>query len=204
MSSTPTPPAGIRGAIDLSALSARGGTTPADAPAAATGAAGAPDASGLPEGLLVEVTDATFSDVMNRTLKVPAVLVIWSSAHPQTVGLAERQPDGRLHVIFYGNEDGVLAGQLLLLPEGSYRLQMQVVGSPLHAEALRWSIRCDKKDQPEAIANVDQAARNGWTFQVPANCPAQRLELSGRSGDIAQQSEATIAALSLVRAGTRA
>ena len=37
-----------------------------------------------------EVTDATFSEVMNRTLQVPAVLVIWSSAHAQTIGLAER------------------------------------------------------------------------------------------------------------------
>ena len=99
---------------------------------------------------------------------------------------------------------GVLAGQLLLLPAGSYRLQMQVVGSPLHPESLRWSIRCDRKDQPIALAGLDQVARSGWTFEVPADCPAQRLELSGRSGDIAQQSEATIAGLSLVRAGPNA
>jgi putative thioredoxin len=90
MSSTPTPPAGIRGAIDLSALSASARSGPESAPAASAPAAGGPDASGLPEGLLVEVTDATFSEVMNRTLQVPAVLVIWSSAHAQTVGLAER------------------------------------------------------------------------------------------------------------------
>ena len=35
-----------------------------------------------------------------------------------TVGLAERQPGHRLHVIFYGSDDGVLASQLLLLPPG--------------------------------------------------------------------------------------
>jgi len=69
---------------------------------------------------------------------------------------------------------------------------------------LRWSIRCDGKDQPIAIAGLDQVARSGWTFQVPASCPAQRLELSGRSGDIAQQSEATITGLRLVRAGPNA
>jgi hypothetical protein len=127
----------------------------------------------------------------------------WSLAS-STVGLAERESGGRLHVIFYGNEDGVLAGQLLLLPAGSYRLQMQLVGSPLHPETLRWSIRCDGKDQPIAIAGLDQVARSGWTFQVPASCPAQRLELAGRSGDIAQQSEATITGLRLVRAGPNA
>lgn len=124
----------------------------------------------------------------------------WSLAS-STVGLAERQAGKRLHVIFYGNEDGLLAGELLLLQPGTYRLQMQLVGAPLHAESLRWSIRCDKSQEPMAIAAIDQVARQGWIFQVPANCPAQRLELSGRSGDIAQQSEATITGLNLSRAG---
>lgn len=90
MSSTPTPPAGIRGAIDLSALSAPPRATPSAATGGSPPATSDAGASGLPDGLLVEVTDATFSEVMNRTLQVPAVLVIWSSAHPQTVGLAER------------------------------------------------------------------------------------------------------------------
>jgi len=40
-----------------------------------------------------------------------------------TVGLAERQR-GRLHILFYGDEDGTLASQLLLLPPGSYRLSL--------------------------------------------------------------------------------
>ncbi|MDT0214564.1 tetratricopeptide repeat protein [Rothia sp. ARF10] len=123
MSSTPTPPSGARGAIDLSALGR--GAAPAgqagpagpagSAPAGASGSpgglagsggpAGGPTPTGLPEGVLVEVTDATFSEVMNRTLKVPAVLVLWSSAHEQTVGLAERvaaaaaRLEGRVFVV---------------------------------------------------------------------------------------------------------
>jgi hypothetical protein len=116
------------------------------------------------------------------------------------VGLAERQPDGRLHVIFYGNQDGVRASQLLLLPAGSYRLQMQVVGSPVHAETLRWSMRCDKATEPFASVAIADAASRGWTFRVPASCPAQWIELSGRSGDVAQQSDVTIGGLSLRRA----
>lgn len=117
MSTTPTPPSGIRGAIDLSALSspsgvqtppaAPAGATPGAAPGAGTGVGGpaGPSAAGLPAGVLVEVTDATFSEVMNRTLQVPAVLVLWSSAHEQTIGLAERvaavaaQLEGRLFVV---------------------------------------------------------------------------------------------------------
>lgn len=125
----------------------------------------------------------------------------WSFAS-STIGLGERQPGKRLHVIFYGNDDGVLASELLTLAPGTYRLQMQLVGAPVHSETLRWSIRCDKVQEPIAIAAVTDAASRGWTFQVPANCPAQWLELSGRSGDIAQQSEVTIAGLGLSRVGT--
>ncbi|MGE5564055.1 MAG: hypothetical protein ACM3ZV_12240 [Bacillota bacterium] len=117
-----------------------------------------------------------------------------------TVGLAERQPGKHLHVIFYGNEDGVLASQLLLLQPGTYRLQMQSVGAPVHPESIRWSVRCDKSPEPVAIADMTRAS-SGLTFQVPANCPAQWLELSGRSGDVAQQSEVTITGLSLTRVG---
>jgi hypothetical protein len=124
----------------------------------------------------------------------------WSLAS-STVGLAERQPGRRLHAIFYGSEDGVLASQLLLLAPGTYRLQMQLVGTPNHPEALSWSVRCDKSAEPIASSAIDQAAARGWSFAVPANCPAQWLELSGRSGDVTQQSDVTIGPLMLVRAG---
>jgi hypothetical protein len=127
----------------------------------------------------------------------------WSLAS-STIGLAERQPGGRLHLIFYGNVDGVLASELVMLPPGAYHMQLQLVGSPVHPEALQWAIRCDKSAEPVAIAAVDDVASRGWTFQIPANCPAQWLELSGRSGDVAQQSDVTITGLKLDRAGADA
>ena len=40
-----------------------------------------------------------------------------------TLGLAERQSGNRLHVIFYGNEDGVLASQLQTLVPGAYQIE---------------------------------------------------------------------------------
>jgi hypothetical protein len=119
-----------------------------------------------------------------------------------SVGLAERQVRGRLHVIFYGNEDGVLASQLIELPEGRYSLQMQLAESSSHPESLHWSIRCDKVSEPVADIPVDVAAKRGWTFQIPADCPAQWLELSGRAGDFTQQAEATIARFSLKLVGS--
>jgi hypothetical protein len=114
-----------------------------------------------------------------------------------TVGLAERQPGGRLHVIFYGQEDGVLASQLLVLPAGSYQIAMSVSGDPARTRALKWSIRCDKSDKPLAEIGLDQFARGAWTFSVPPQCGAQWLELSGSTSDIAQQSDVTVSGLRL-------
>lgn len=140
----------------------------------------------------VLIRDADFS---NAVAPPPFNWALTSSV----VGLAERQPDKRLHLIFYGNQDGVLAKQLLLLPAGAYRMQLQLSGGGSHPEALRWTIRCDKSNEPLATAGVDQVARAGWTFNVPGDCAAQWLELSGRSGDVAQQSDVTISGLSLTK-----
>lgn len=113
-------------------------------------------------------------------------------------GLAERQPDGRLHTIFYGNQDGVLASQLVLMPAGTYRLEARLVGSPIHPELLHWSIRCANSADPLGSIGLEAAGR-GWTFAIPARCPAQLLELSARSGDVAQQSDVTISGLEVSR-----
>jgi putative thioredoxin len=84
MTDRPTAPGSSR-AVDLSSVqelttptAATGGGGPR--PAAAPGA-GRP----LPQGLVVEATDATIQDAINRSLGVPAVLVLWSSQHPQSV-----------------------------------------------------------------------------------------------------------------------
>jgi hypothetical protein len=124
----------------------------------------------------------------------------WALAS-SSVGLAEREEGGRLHVLFYGTEDGVLARQLVLLPEGRYNLQMQVTGVSSHPNSLHWSIRCDKTSGSVADIPLDVAAKSGWTFEVPSNCPAQWLELSGRAGDFTEQSEATITRIRLKHVG---
>jgi hypothetical protein len=88
-----------------------------------------------------------------------------------------------------------------LLSPGAYNLKAQIVGAPTHAEALQWTLRCDKARDPIATITADQAAKHGWNFLVPANCPAQWLQLSGRSGDVTQQSDVTFAPLNLTRGG---
>ena len=115
-----------------------------------------------------------------------------------TVGLAERQR-GRLHILFYGDEDGTLASQLLLLPPGSYRVSFQLGGEASRAHALTWAIWCDKAPQALSAATLDVAAARGWQFNIPAGCQAQWLRLSGVSTDVPQQVDVSIGGLTLVK-----
>ncbi|MFL6763777.1 MAG: hypothetical protein ACJ8FO_01100 [Sphingomicrobium sp.] len=134
--------------------------------------------------------DASFTD---RTSPPP---FNWALA-ASTVGLAERQPGQRLHILYYGQEDGFLASQLLLLPSGAYRLSMQLLGDRQRARALSWSVWCDKASEPIASATLEVAAARGFSFQIPASCPAQWLRLAGASSDMPQQNDVTIASLKL-------
>jgi hypothetical protein len=115
-----------------------------------------------------------------------------------TVGLAERQTGGRLHVIFYGQEDGVLASQLLVLPPGRYALGMHVSGGE-RMSSLRWALTCADAQAPFASRPLDAFAKGSLTFEVPQGCGAQRLDLVGSSSDIAQQVDATVWGVSLAR-----
>ncbi|KGN42591.1 tetratricopeptide repeat protein [Knoellia aerolata] len=176
MSSTPTPPAGIRGAIDLSALSAKPGPA-ASAPAPTPGvAAGGADASPLPQGLLVEVTDATFSEVMNRTLQVPAVLVLWSSAHEQTVGLAERVAgvaaglEGRVFVVSADvqTSPGILQAFQPVIVQAFGQLTVPVTFGLLQGQPVPLFPGLPPNEEIKAVLDqlVQAAVQNGVTGRV--------------------------------------
>lgn len=137
------------------------------------------------------IHDSSFSD---KLAPPPFNWALTTSA----VGLAERQPGRRLHVLFYGQQDGILASQLVLLDPGTYRLSLQLIGDAAGSKPLNWSIWCDKAISPIASVTLGAAAR-GWQFSVPNSCPAQWLKLSGWSGDSARQVDVTIAALKLER-----
>lgn len=113
------------------------------------------------------------------------------------VGLTERQPGGRLHAIFHGQQDGLLARQLLLLSPGRYRLSMAVAGDLERGKALNWSLRCSSAQSPFSGISLDGLRRQAWTFTVPGDCGAQWLELSGVSGDVAQPSDFIMSGLKL-------
>lgn len=136
--------------------------------------------------------DASFSDAVTPP---PFNWTLTSS----TVGFAERQGGGRLHIIFYGQEEGTLASQLLVLPPGRYTLAMRVMGGGERAASLRWTLTCPRAQAPFTTISLDALAKGPLTFDVPADCSAQQLELVGSSSDIPQQADVTIGQVSLTR-----
>ena len=111
------------------------------------------------------------------------------------VGLAERQGGGHLHVLFYGQQDGVLASQLLVLKAGRYRLKMQVMGDAGTPPALSWTVTCARASAPLVTATV--TPKVDTSFVVPADCPAQRLELHGSAPELPHAFDVTMGAFSL-------
>jgi len=136
------------------------------------------------------IYDAGFSDA---TVPGPFNWALTSS----TLGLAERQKGGRLHVVYYGQDDGVLASQLLLLKPGSYRIAMQITGDLRNAVSLAWTITCANSKTQLAALRLAAVTRGG--FAVPVDCPAQRLELTGSAPELPQTVDLTISGLTLVR-----
>ena len=131
------------------------------------------------------IYDSSFSD---KAAPPPFNWSLTSSA----VGLAERQAGGRLHLVFYGRQDGILATQLLLLQPGSYRISMRLSGDSDNAKSLIWSIWCDNAAMRHRFGDVWMPRTRGLAFRVPQGCAAQWLKLSGASADMPQQVDVTI------------
>jgi hypothetical protein len=119
----------------------------------------------------------------------------WTLAS-SALGLADRQPGGRLHVIYYGQDDGTLVTQLLLLKPGRYRLSMQTSGDSSHARSLGWTITC-ASSHTSLLSLPLGVPDPGAVFEVPQHCEGQFLQLVGHSPDLPQQADVTISGLSL-------
>lgn len=118
-----------------------------------------------------------------------------------TGGVAE-PANGRLRVIYYGRQDASLGQQLLLLPPGQYQLAMTVSGQSPGLGSLVWSVTC--LPQATTILSLPlkpMSGAQGGSFSVPANCPAQRLELNGLIGEFPQSVDVAIGNLRLTKAG---
>lgn len=114
-------------------------------------------------------------------------------------GVAEPEPGGRLHILYYGRDDLVLASQLLILEPGAHRLSMQITGASRTARSLAWSIRCLPSSNEIAAIPLKSGALAATFAVPPSGCSAQRLELIGSSPEFPEESDLTIAGLRLDR-----
>lgn len=90
-------------------------------------------------------------------------------------------PDGpALHLDYDGFSGGVALNQLLLLPEGRFRLSWTAAGSA--GDALEWHLTCVPGGTLLAGASVGGRS-NALDFEVEQECSAQRLVLLGRRGE---------------------
>jgi hypothetical protein len=119
-------------------------------------------------------------------------------------GVAEPEGAGRLHILYYGRDNMVLASQLLMLQPGHHRLAMQIGGLSPSARSLAWRLRCLRDSRSLALLDLTSAKRGilVMDFIVPAQgCEAQSLELAGTAPELPEQADLTIADLRLVRSG---
>ena len=115
MTEQPFHASALRGAVDLSGMQSQAGSSPrgsapsgsapaGSAPAGGAGGQGGPGRPGR-SGLVVEGTDANFSEVLNASVSVPAVLVLWSGRLPEsasyldTVVAVATAYEGRFQVV---------------------------------------------------------------------------------------------------------
>jgi hypothetical protein len=117
-------------------------------------------------------------------------------------GVAEAEGGGRLHILYYGRDDLILASQLLLLKPGPYRLAMRVGGASPTAKSLSWVVRCMPPPRELASFGIASAKRGVLVadFTIPPqDCVAQQLDLLGTAPELPEQADVTIADLRLSR-----
>lgn len=115
--------------------------------------------------------------------------------------VAEAQAGGRLHLIYFGRDNIVLASQLLLLKPGRYRLTADVERS-IDATSIAWRLTCRPTDKPILSLRLGKRGEgNSLTgaFAVAGDCPAQLLELAGTSPEFPETVDLTLANLRLTR-----
>lgn len=115
-------------------------------------------------------------------------------------------PDGAGHVAeltFDGTRRGGLLHQLLVLPPGRYRISAEYrAEAPLDPGALGWELRCGAAAPfatPSVPVGPDAWRSFAFVIEVPANCPAQHLDLAAYPADTVQPATAWVDNLAIAR-----
>ena len=185
MTEQPFNASALRGAVDLSGLQApRGGAgSPAAGQGAGAGGAGSAAAGAAAAGaggstLVVQGTDANFSEVLNASVNVPAVVVLWSARLPESASYLEtvaglaRSYEGRFQIVSVDVDDnpGLLrAFQIQSVPVTIGLIQGQPV--PLFA-----GIQGEQEIRPILDELLTLAVQHGVTGRVEVGAPAGEVE----------------------------
>ena len=185
MTEQPFNASALRGAVDLSGLQApRGGAgSPAAGQGAGAGGSGSAAAGAAAAGaggstLVVQGTDANFSEVLNASVNVPAVVVLWSARLPESASYLEtvaglaRSYEGRFQIVSVDVDDnpGLLrAFQIQSVPVTIGLIQGQPV--PLFA-----GIQGEQEIRPILDELLTLAVQHGVTGRVEVGAPAGEVE----------------------------
>ena len=187
MTSQPFNAAALRGAVDLSSLARP--ATPSSAPAGGPGdaAGGGAGGQGSGDGLRVEATEETFSAVVNGSVTVPAVVVLWASSQPETAQFADlvesvaRAFEGRFRLVSVDADASPgLAGALM------QAVQVQTVPVALglvQGQPVPLFAGVQPREQVEAVVGklLELAVQHGVTGRVDVGAPA------GEAGEVAEE-----------------
>lgn len=116
-------------------------------------------------------------------------------------GIAEAVPGG-LHVIHYGRQDSELAAQTLLLAPGRYRFASPTRAGSVGPGAVQWTLTClgsNKHIMKAKLAQLAAMKNASMELDVPADCAAQRLVLTGIAPEFPETADITIAGVSLTK-----
>jgi hypothetical protein len=116
---------------------------------------------------------------------------------------AKLRTGGGLTVNYSSERENRLAGQIVMLPAGTYRLTTAVeMADAPGAGGVEWQLMCLPGTRPLVRVPLD----NGGTvasppFEIPADCKAQRLALTGQSQQFPVTRDLTIRSIAIERAG---
>ncbi len=118
-------------------------------------------------------------------------------------GIVSEQGQPYLDVNYFGGRPATLAGQLLALRPGSYRLRYNArSGSGVSSAQLAWSVTClpDREILRAPVERLSQTFEpREARFTVPASCSGQRLELQAQPGEISTPVDLQIGRLELAQ-----
>lgn len=200
MTQQPFSSAALRGAVDLSGLSARPGSSqaaPGGAPAGpGSGSGGAGTSGGVPgrSGALVHAGDASFEAVINASMTTPVVLVLWTPQLPESLqhlrelADAARANEGRFQVVGVDITDnpGILQALTPVLQQVFGQVSsLPVVIGLLQGQPMPFYLGVQPREQVDQLVEkfLEAAVTNAVTGRVEVGEPGAEERAGDETAD---------------------